>query len=387
MRPAPSGPPLDVTTVSSTKSLPDMAGKNVGLVVDETDIRLGVDGCEYRYTGPVNGLFNDLILALTKADSVATPDVQALVRSEPAWDALPLGHWFDLSLAAYLLDPEERNYAWDRLRQSLYQVDPDQPDDSGPGDLHPDAQGLAALACMERLAPRLRNAGLDQLLREMELPLIPVLVDMERAGIPLDLEAFKHFLAEVEGQIESLTSTILELAGEDFNIRSSQQTATVLFDKLGLRPAGKTPGGALSTANAVLEKIRDAHPVVDAILEFRMLEKLRSTYLDPMPRLADQDGRLHTHFNQKATATGRLSSSGPNLQNIPIRGPQGKRMRACFTASPGTLLAAADYSQIELRVLAHFSRDPALLDAFAHDEDIHARTAALCCSTRTHPTP
>ncbi|MEF2145330.1 MAG: DNA polymerase I [Desulfovibrionaceae bacterium] len=375
--PAPSGPPLDVTTVSSTKSLPDMAGKNVGLVVDETDIRLGVDGCEYRYTGPVNGLFNDLILALTKADSVATPDVQALVRSEPAWDALPLGHWFDLSLAAYLLDPEERNYAWDRLRQSLYQVDPDQPDDSGPGDLHPDAQGLAALACMERLAPRLRNAGLDQLLREMELPLIPVLVDMERAGIPLDLEAFKHFLAEVEGQIESLTSTILELAGEDFNIRSSQQTATVLFDKLGLRPAGKTPGGALSTANAVLEKIRDAHPVVDAILEFRMLEKLRSTYLDPMPRLADQDGRLHTHFNQKATATGRLSSSGPNLQNIPIRGPQGKRMRACFTASPGTLLAAADYSQIELRVLAHFSRDPALLDAFAHDEDIHARTAAL----------
>ena len=144
-----------------------------------------------------------------------------------------------------------------------------------------------------------------------------------------------------------------------------------------IKEGGKTATGQRSTANQVLEGIRGRHPIVEDILEYRMLEKLRSTYLEPLPKLVDEESRLHTHFNQLATAIGRLSSSRPNLQNIPIRGKYGPRMRACFTAGPGNLLAAADYSQIELRVLAHFSKDPALLDAFRNDEDIHTRTAAL----------
>ncbi|WP_022660690.1 DNA polymerase I [Paucidesulfovibrio longus] len=376
--PAPSGPPLEPGLLEAPADLPDCAGKTIGLVVRDKGIRIAVQesggpGEEQKYTGPLP----ELVESLAKAATVATPDVQSLLRAAPAWEALPLEKWFDLGLAAYLLDPEERNYSWERLHQSIFQPDPDQPDAPEPANLHPDAHAQAALVCMERLAPRLKNANLDELMREMELPLLPVLTGMERAGIRLDQQAFGDFLDEVQGEIENLTSEIHKLADEDFNIRSSQQVAGVLFDKLGLKPAGKTPGGAPSTANQVLEKIRDTHPIVEALLQFRMLEKLRSTYLEPLPKLVDENGRLHTHFNLSATATGRLSSSGPNLQNIPIRGPQGKRMRACFTAAPGKLLAAADYSQIELRVLAHFSKDPALLNAFAHDEDIHSRTAAL----------
>jgi DNA polymerase-1 len=200
---------------------------------------------------------------------------------------------------------------------------------------------------------------------------------MERRGVRIDFAAFRSFLDEVSAEVEAQTRRIQELAGGPVNVRSSQQLAEVLFKKLGLKPAGKTPGGALSTGSEALEKLAGQHPIIEAILAFRVQEKLRSTYLEPMPRLADASGRLHTRFNQLATATGRLSSSGPNLQNIPIRGPQGARMRACFVASPGLLFVGADYSQVELRVLAHFSKDPALIDAFQKDEDIHSRTAAL----------
>jgi DNA polymerase-1 len=376
--PVPSAPPLALRKADAVSGLPSLQNALVGLVPQENGLRLAVQqnehpGEEHHYTGPLP----DLIQALAKAHTVAAPDVHGLLRKDSQWEALPLECWFDLSLATYLLDPEERNYSWDRLHQSIFQSDPDDPEAHEPADLHPDAQAQAALVLMQRIAPRLKNAGLDQLMRTVELPLLPVLASMERQGIHLDKQAFRSFLDEVQGRIDELTREIHELAGEDFNIRSSQQAARILFEKLGLKPAGKTPGGALSTANQVLEKIRADHPIVEAILQFRMLEKLRSTYLDPLPRLMDANGRLHTHFNLTATATGRLSSSGPNLQNIPIRGPHGKRMRACFTAAAGNLLAAADYSQIELRVLAHFSQDPALLDAFAHDEDIHAHTAAL----------
>ncbi|OGR38223.1 MAG: hypothetical protein A2051_05300 [Desulfovibrionales bacterium GWA2_65_9] len=204
-----------------------------------------------------------------------------------------------------------------------------------------------------------------------------MLADMERRGVCIDFAAFKSFLAEVSALIELHGARVQELAGSPVNVRSSQQLAEVLFKKLGLKPAGKTPGGALSTGSEALERLSGQHPIIEEILAFRVAEKLRSTYLEPMPRLADAEGRLHTRFNQLATATGRLSSSGPNLQNIPIRGPQGARMRACFIAAPGKLLVGADYSQVELRVLAHFSRDPALIDAFQRDQDIHSRTAAL----------
>jgi len=330
------------------------------------EIRLGIGHEELRWTGSVP----ELCAALTQASAVAAPSVKELLRASEDWSCLPLDKWFDLGLAAYLLNPEERSYDFDRLRDALG-LDPE----ARP--THPQARGLAALALHDTLSRRLEAAGLAELMRDLEMPLIPVLVAMEQAGIAIDKAAFDAFLAEVSAQIETITRRIHAVADMPFNVRSNQQLAALLFDKLGLTARGKTPGGAQSTANPVLEKLRSEHPVVEDILEFRMLEKLRSTYLEPLPKLADEHGRIHTTFNQLATATGRLSSSAPNLQNIPIRGPQGTRMRACFTAGPGMLLAAADYSQIELRVLAHMSQDPTLLEAFRHGQDIHARTAGL----------
>jgi len=364
--------PLPVTDVAGPDSLPALDGREVGLVFENDAFFLGLDGTEYRYAGPVAPLAD----ALGRAAIIATPSVQDLLREHDEWTALPSERWFDLSLAAYLLDPEARNYTWPRLRQSLYQDG--RPEFAGAAEsLHPGAQGLAALAYREGIRGQVESASLWPLMRDLETPLIPVLVSMEKAGIAIDQDAFKSFLDEVSAQLDALTRSIIGHAGEEFNIRSSQQLAVVLFDKLDIKAGGKTATGQRSTANQVLENIRTAHPIVEEILEYRMLEKLRSTYLEPLPKLVDEHSRLHTHFNQLATATGRLSSSQPNLQNIPIRGVHGPRMRACFTAGPGMLLAAADYSQIELRVLAHFSQDPALLDAFRHDEDIHTRTAAL----------
>ncbi|MBU1610877.1 MAG: DNA polymerase I, partial [Proteobacteria bacterium] len=362
--------PLEVTNAPTPDSLPSLGLAEIGLVLADDGLRLGIDGREYLYTGPIAPLAN----RLGEAACIATPDVHELYRADTAWQAVPLGKWFDLALAAYLLNPEERNYSWDRLKQSLQNPPPDVADLPL---VHPAAQGLAALAFRQMVAPKIASAGLATLMAELETPLVPVLDTMERNGVALDLTAFEDFLSEVGQGIERLTATITEQAGEEFNIRSSQQLGHILFEKLGLKPGGKTTGGQLSTAVQVLEKIQDQHPIIESLLEFRTLEKLRSTYLEPLPRLVDPTGRIHTSFNRLATATGRLSSSNPNLQNIPIRGPQGKRMRACFMAAPGLAFASADYSQVELRVLAHFSMDPALVSAFADDEDIHSRTAAL----------
>lgn len=384
-----SGMPL--RHVADVSLLPDFTGRVVGLVPLDAALgggfRLGLDGegeAELHYTGPEQALAE----RLAKAQCLAAPSFQDLLRRHQCWGQVPLSAWFDLALAAYLLNPEDRNYTFERLRSALYapvdplgegslldEADADQHQAETPP--HREAQAQAALACMRGFSRRLEAAGLAELMRDVEQPLIPVLADMERHGVRIDFAAFKSFLDEVSAEVEQRTARLQELAGVPFNVRSSQQLAQILFERLGLKPAGKTPGGALSTANEALERLVDQHPLVAEVLAFRTVEKLRSTYLEPLPRLADATGRLHTRFNQLATATGRLSSSGPNLQNIPIRGPQGTRMRACFTAEEGKLLVAADYSQVELRVLAHFSQDPALVEAFLHDEDIHSRTAAL----------
>ena len=364
--------PLDVNVAKTVEDLPEFGGEDVGLTFEDDAFFVGLNGQEYRYTGPAE----ELMHKIEHASVIATPSVQDLLRADKAWGHILSSQWFDLSLAAYLLDPEARNYTWARLRQSMFQDGRPEFAEAVRG-LHPQSQGLAALAYMAGIRGQVEGAHLNTLMRELELPLIPVLTAMERAGISIDPNEFKSFLDDVNGQLDELTRTIIKLAGEEFNIRSSQQLAVVLFDRLGIKAGSKTSTGLRSTANQVLEKIRGQHPIVDAVLQFRMLEKLRSTYLEPLPKMVGADGRLHTHFNQLSTATGRLSSSQPNLQNIPIRGVHGPRMRACFNAADGNLLAAADYSQIELRVLAHFSQDPALIDAFRHDEDIHARTAAL----------
>ena len=364
--------------VASVGELPDLSGAHAGLAPLPDGMALGLDGRELLYTGDEAALAK----ALAKARSLAAPSVKGLLArpgTAGGWRALPFATVRDLGLMAYLLNPEEREYGLTHLL-AAYEADPDMPPLPG-GHAPGDAPGLAARALGELLAKRLKAAGMERLYAELELPLLPVLRDMEEAGVAIDLRAFESFLDEVTDKLAELTEAIREAAGlspgEEFNVRSSHQLADLLFNRLSLKPRGKTPGGLPSTSQAVLEKMAGEHPVIDLVLTYRGYEKMRSTYLEPLPRLVGQDGRIHTTFNNLSTATGRLSSSNPNLQNIPIRGEMGGRMRACFTAGPGRLLASADYSQIELRLLAHLCGDPELTKAFAAGEDIHARTAAI----------
>ncbi|GAB6036687.1 DNA polymerase I [Fundidesulfovibrio butyratiphilus] len=369
-KPAVPAPDLDPDPPTPPADLPDLSGAQVALVHlgAEQGFCLGLDTSQYTVTRPAA----ELVPLLARAQRIHTPSVKELLGADPAWSAVPLDRFFDLGLAAYLLSPEDRVYSWERLADSLFTDPTYSPDEAPPG-----RHGLVCLALGKRLSVRVEQAGLGPLLAGLEQPLIPVLVRMERLGVGIDPAAFAAFAGEVNAKLDELSRAMHDQAGVVFNLRSSQQLADVLYNRLGLKTPGKTPGGAASTSAEVLERLRGQHPLVDSVLEFRKLEKLRSTYLEPLPRLAGPDGRIHTTFNQLATATGRLSSSNPNLQNIPVRGALGRRMRACFVAAPGHVLASADYSQIELRVLAHFSKDPALLEAFRQGQDIHTRTAAL----------
>lgn len=232
---------------------------------------------------------------------------------------------------------------------------------------------------VEEYRPQLAARGLDKLFEQVEMPLVPVLVDMERAGVLLDREFLSQMSAVLTERLRELEKQIQEIVGAPINIQSPQQLADALFNKLGLPTAGipKTRTGQISTAAEVLESLRGTHPVIELILEHRELAKLKGTYVDALPALIHpRTGRVHTDYNQTGTVTGRVSSSNPNLQNIPIRTELGRKVRRAFIAPPGSQLISADYSQVELRILAHITRDPGLLDAFSHGEDIHAATAA-----------
>jgi DNA polymerase-1 len=234
---------------------------------------------------------------------------------------------------------------------------------------------------MLELAPRLESEldrlGNAELFRDLEMPLVPVLADIEIAGVAIDLPYLQQVSRELYDQLQRLDQEIVDVANGPINVNSPQQLARFLFEDLNLPGGRKTKSGYSTDAN-VLEGLRDQHPVVAKILEFRQLSKLKGTYVDALPLLVDpRTHRVHTSFNQTVAATGRLSSSDPNLQNIPIRTEVGQKVRRAFVPSrPGDVLLSADYSQIELRVLAHMTDDPVLLDAFARGEDIHARTAA-----------
>ena len=238
------------------------------------------------------------------------------------------------------------------------------------------AEAAAALALAERQPARLAASGLDPLYRDMELPLAHVLAHIECRGIQLDTDRLREIGLEVSGQLAALETEIHALAGMPFNINSPKQLADVLFGKLSLPVVRKTKTGPSTDADT-LEELAALHPVPAKIVDYRGLSKLKGTYIDALPALVNPaTGRLHTSFNQAVAATGRLSSSNPNLQNIPIRSEVGRRIRQAFVAKPGHVLVSADYSQIELRILAHFSQDPAFLDAFRSGQDIHQRTAA-----------
>jgi DNA polymerase-1 len=225
------------------------------------------------------------------------------------------------------------------------------------------------------LGTELKEQGLWQLFADVEMPLVPILMKMERKGVALDVNLLGDMSRRLGKRLLELEDEIYQKAGRRFNINSTQQLSPVLFQELKLPAARKTKSG-FSTDASVLEELRGQHPIIELILEYRQLTKLKSTYVDALPGLVNQKtGRVHTSFNQTKTTTGRLSSSDPNLQNIPVRGEQGKEIRQAFVAPPGYELLSADYSQIDLRVLAHLSQDPELLKTFHHDGDIHTDTA------------
>jgi DNA polymerase-1 len=239
----------------------------------------------------------------------------------------------------------------------------------------------AGAAVIHALVPALlaevEKAGVAKVYREIDLPLAPVLFTMERAGVRIDKDALEALSKRFSVELERVGERIFELAGRRFNVNSPKQLGDVLFVHLGLpAPASRGKGKAVSTAQEVLEALAAQHDVPRLVLEFRHLSKLKSNYIDALPLLADAESRVHTTFQAAATATGRLSSVNPNLQNIPIRTELGREIRAAFTASPGTQLLSADYSQIELRLLAHFSGDPLLVKAYAENIDIHTMTAS-----------
>ena len=226
--------------------------------------------------------------------------------------------------------------------------------------------------------PMLEAEGATRLFEEIEMPLMPVLADMERAGVRIDTEALRQGSQLLGDQLVALEQEIYELAGREFNINSPKQVGEILFDHLKLLPnAKKTKGGAYSTNEEILQRIHTKHPIVDKILDYRGKKKLISTYLDALPQLINpRTGHIHTSFNQTVAATGRLSSSDPNLQNIPVRTEDGKEIRKAFVPEPGQLFFSADYSQVELRIMAHLSGDEGLIEDFRQGHDIHVATAA-----------
>ena len=293
---------------------------------------------------------------------------------------------FDCRLAAYLLDPGSGRYGLDQLAREYPGFPEAEAAEGGkrPRKLPLEQRGrllasraAALFALRKQLAARLKERSLEQLFDTLEMPLAGVLADMEREGISVDLELLHDLSAEIRSRIDRLEDKIYAIAGESFNLNSPQQLSAILFEKLKLPVVRKTKTG-YSTDARVLNELAPHHQIVAEILHYRQLIKLEGTYLSGLlPLIDSKEMKLYTTFNQDVTATGRLSSSEPNLQNIPIRLEEGRRIRGAFIPSRASrVFLAADYSQIELRVLAHLSRDPILLDAFERDEDIHRRTAA-----------
>ena len=303
------------------------------------------------------------------------------------------GWVFDSALAAYLLDATAASYDLDRLCRAYASFVPyhaDTPEESGQtmldldgaderekrakrlGEMASLAAGVAALE--EILRPKLRELEMDELFARIEMPLCAVLARMEHRGFLADREALRQFGETLAGQIDALQAKIWEEAGEEFNINSPKQLSAILFDKMGL-PGGKKTKTGWSTNADVLDRLRHV-PLVAHVLEYRELAKLKSTYADGLLKVIGEDGRIHTNFQMTVTATGRLSSTEPNLQNIPVRRELGAGLRRMFVAGPGNVLVDADYSQIELRLLAHISGDENMRAAFLSGEDVHRVTAS-----------
>lgn len=311
--------------------------------------------------------------SLAKAEAVVIEDSKLLMESDFPTDHIP---FFDISIAAYLLDPTRVTYPLSYLA-GLFEKPEIFPDDM-PSEADKGCCISRFLASLyEPARKKLSENGVEKLFDEIEQPLVRVLSSMEIAGIATDQKRWDEVKKEMEKEVRICQKDIFVEAGESFNINSPKQLGHILFEKMGL-PAGKKTKTGYSTAADVLEELAVSYPFVGNILRYRTLTKLISTYLEALPQLIRKDtGRIHTSFNQTVTATGRLSSSDPNLQNIPVRTEEGKKIRSLFVPGEGyDCFISSDYSQVELRVLAHMSGDESLIRAFINKEDIHRRTAA-----------
>jgi DNA polymerase-1 len=315
-------------------------------------------------------------------------DAKPLIESLGDHGLLLDGLDFDTALAAYVLDPSTRSYDLVDLAGEVLGLEVDSVDaadegaqgtlafDRGP-DLDKAGRRVEVIGLLaDRLQAELAERGEAELYATIELPLVPVLARMERTGLGVDRAYLEGLGESLRNELAGLEHKIHDLAGGPFNINSTGQLRDVLFNRLGLPVRKKTSTGAASTDASVLEKLAEEHTIIEPLLRYRELEKLRSTYVDGYLPLITPEGRLHTSFNQMAATTGRLSSETPNLQNIPIRSETGRTIRQAFVPREGWTFVVADYSQIELRVLAHMSKDPVLVDAFLAGADVHTETAA-----------
>jgi DNA polymerase-1 len=332
------------------------------------------------------------------APILSDPRVQKVIHnSKQAWIILNSlgvelsGLQFDTMLAAYVLDPGKRVQNLDILTREHLDVSlPALEDLVGTGkkrrsiasvpleqvSSYAGDQAVFALQLADILDEKIKAASQATLFNDIELPLVKVLARMEIRGVKVDVERLDSLAEGFSERLEVSAEKIYRMAGEQFNINSPQQLGLILFDKLGL-PMGKKTKTGYSTSVDVLSSLSQYHPLPEEVLNYRSLMKMKNTYVDALPRMVNPNtGRIHTSYNQTATVTGRLSSSEPNLQNIPVRTEEGREIRRAFVADSGNLLISADYSQIELRILAHYSKDEALLEAFSKGEDIHLRTAA-----------
>jgi DNA polymerase-1 len=297
----------------------------------------------------------------------ALGDRPVIAHDAKAWGAVPANLAHDTLLAAYLLEPARRGFPFAEICEERgFKCDAAEP-------LAGDAALGQALAAWQRA--QLTERGLTSLLNDVELPLVRVLRDMELAGVRLDKDRLDVIRHKVQDEIADLERDIFRLAGDEFTIGSPQQLGAILFDKLGLsrKRRGKT---GFSTDARVLQAIRDEHEIIPKIERWRELNQLMKTYLDVLPQLTDAESRIHTTFVQAAATTGRLASTNPNLQNVPVRTELGREIRGCFEAAPGNVLTSADYSQVELRVMAFIAGEPVLEEIFVRGEDVHTATAS-----------
>lgn len=291
---------------------------------------------------------------------------------------------FDLHIASYLLNPIRKDHSFETILQDHHKNPIENyPPDQLPGEISIDtirpilsARGSSIIELLKHLEDSLADQNLIPLFKQVEMPLVSILAEMELAGIQLNTKALKVISKELDRNLSGITKHIYEIAGEKFNLNSPKQLQDILFNRIGLNPVKRTKTG-FSTNEEVLQQLTLEHELPGEILKYRQLSKLKSTYIDSLPKLVNPlTGRIHTSFNQTVTATGRLSSSDPNLQNIPIKGEWGERIRACFIAKDGSCLMSFDYNQIELRILAHLSQDKHLMEDFRSNNDVHTGTAS-----------